>query len=190
MTRLNRTVRRAVERRLDKAGPKKPPLRTRVLQALGIVVGVPGVLAASLALLPRVNVTVSDPVDPDDPFSAAATITNTGYIPLDAVWPAIGIGQISTVPNDKPVSNVKWDYLPCYRRSQWKPRYLALDDKFTFALNDVWQLETKGSLSYADIAVAVDYEIPVLHWHRRKLFPIVAHRQTNGRLYWYPKPFE
>jgi hypothetical protein len=61
-----------------------------------------------------------------------------------------------------------------------------LDDKFTFALNDV--LDTHpGQLESAAIDVTVEYEIPIIHWKREKMFPMVAHRQTNGRFYWYAR---
>jgi hypothetical protein len=158
-----------------------------VVKVAIFAIGIPGVLAALFALLPRVTVAVTDPVDPDDPYSSSVTVTNTGYIPLDSVWPAIGLGEITTVGGPPPHTNMKWDYLPCRRRRQWKPRNLAIDDRFTFALNDVYELENKGTFQSADIAVIVDYELPLIHLARRKFFPIVSRKQTNGKFYWYAK---
>lgn len=67
-TRINRTIRRALERQVQKIEATKPPRRNKVLRLLAFVRGTPGVLAAFLALLPRVTVTASDPPDPANPF--------------------------------------------------------------------------------------------------------------------------
>jgi UDP-glucose 4-epimerase len=49
---------------------------------------------------------------------------------------------------------------------------LGLDDKFTFALNDV--LHTHPSnLEFAAIAVEAEYEIPAIHWKKEKMAILV-----------------
>jgi len=63
---------------------------------------------------------------------------------------------------------------------------MGLDDTFTIALNEVTQVR-REDLEYADIAIVVDYEVPVIHLKREKVFPLIAHRQTDGKFYWYRK---
>jgi len=167
--------------------PPRPSLGKKVGSVLLFLIGVPGILAAILTLLPRVTVTVSDPVDPDNPFSASATVTNTGYIPLESVMPYVGLGGIRTTGGPPEEKGFKPIYIPKFRRKDWPVRDLGLDDKFTFSLNEIWSAQ---SLESADVGVWVDYEVPVLHWKREKLFPIVARKQTNGKLYWYAKTKE
>jgi hypothetical protein len=188
--RLNRTIRRAVERQLEETASKQSPLRGRIVKILVFVIGIPGVLAALLTLLPRVTPTVSDPVDPDDPFSASVTITNTGLIPLREVDPGIGLGEFITKGGSPHDPNFKPLYWPHYHNISWGIHDLGLDQKFTFALNDVWETQEKGGLDYADIAITVDYRIPVLRWKQEKIFPMIARKQTNGRFYWYAKPLD
>jgi hypothetical protein len=146
-----------------------------------------GGFAALLTLVPRVTVVVSDPVNPTDPFSASATVTNTGLIPLDSVTPEVSINFIQTkgvpaVPDDE-----ESHYGPRIHRNVWRGQDLGLDDKFTIALNDLYRNVPPAELQAADIMIWVEYEIPVVHWKRDKGFPLVAHRQTNGKFYWYSK---
>ncbi len=159
------------------------------MKILAFVIGIPGVLAALLALLPRVTPTLSEPVDPDNPFSSSVTITNTGYIPLNNVMPVMSGGQIVTKGK---LPDLNW--IPTYetrvQKAEWVPRDMAIDDRFTFALNDLWDTKERGGLEYADLAVIIQYEVPVIHLKREKIFPFVTHRQTNGRLYWYSKLVE
>ena len=168
-----------------KVAEKKKPR----ISIIGVLLGVATLLgapAAVVTLLPRVTATISDPADPDLPFSSSVTITNTGYIPLDSVSPFMGLGQIGgehAPPEDK---NLHPNYHPYFRRAQWPIQNLGLDDKFTFAINDVFDTAS-GRISYADIAVVIDYEIPVIHLKREKVFPMEAHKQRNGKFYWYSK---
>jgi hypothetical protein len=129
---------------------------------------------------------VSDPVNLENPFSASVTITNAGYIPLDTVEVTVGIGEICPIGNPCPERDFPdsvRQYATRIRRKQWAPHDMAIDDRFTIALNDVYD----SIAQYADIAVIVQYEIPYLHWKREKTFPLATHRQSNGKLYWYWK---
>ena len=147
-----------------------------------------GGLAAAVTFLPRLTPTVSDPSDADNPFSSSVTITNTGYLPLDSVEATVGIGDICPKDYPLPCPDAQFpdpvrDYPSGMRRNEWGPHDMAMDDRFTFALNDVY-----GSVPrYADIAVIVQYEIPWIHWKREKTFPLFTRKQTNGKLYWYWK---
>lgn len=127
-----------------------------------------GGVAAALTLLPRVTATVSDPQDPNDPFSASVTITNTGYIPLDYVYASVGVGQI-VVHGAQIDHTTKFSYWPHESRKEWTRHTLGLDDKFTVAMNEVWSTRD-GGLDYADIAIVIDYELPIIHLQREKIF--------------------
>ena len=63
-----------------------------------LLITLPGLMAAALALLPRVSVVPSDPIDVSNPFNATFTITNTNFIPLRQVNISLGLGQISLAP--------------------------------------------------------------------------------------------
>jgi hypothetical protein len=187
-TRLNRTVRRALERRLEKIEPKKRPLRQRIAGWLLFLIGIPGIVAALLTFLPRVSVNISDPVDLDNTFSALVTVTNTGNIPLKDVLVTMGIGVICTQgASNCPVPEFpdpRREYPSRYRRSQILPRDLKIDDHFTIALDDITYAKEKGGLEYADIAVIVSYKLPYIFLSKEKTFPLYTRKASNGKLYW------
>jgi len=171
------------KRKAEKTKRRISPLAL-ILAAATLIGGI----AALLALLPRVTVNVSDPVDSGNPFSASATITNTGYIPLLATTPSIAINLILPqsgvgvrgAPGGPP-------YASRLRTPEWIPRDLGLDDKFTIALNEFDVPIYPKELYYADVAIVVEYRLPIIHLKREKLFPLIARKQTNGRFYWYSK---
>jgi hypothetical protein len=181
----NRAAKLAKQQELERMERK-----TKIRQLpLSIILGVAtlvGGLVAIVTLFPRLTVNVSDPVNPDDPFSSSIVITNTGYIPLDTVHPCIGIGTIGYNGAIDPwTPNRKVTYLTCISKEYWTNN-LGIDQKITIAVNEFLQI--KAPMDFAHIAVLVDYEIPIIHVKRDKVFPISAKRQTNGKLYWYSMP--
>jgi hypothetical protein len=187
-TRLNRTIRRAIERRLQKIVPKRSVLRGRTVKVLAFVIGVPGILAALLTFLPRVTVTISDPVDLGNTFSALVTVANTGNIPLKAVGLSMGVGKICTqgapdctVP-DFPSS--QREYPSRFHRIQMQARDLKIDEHFTIALDDIFRAKDKDGLAYADIAIVVNYELPYIFLSQERTFPLYTRMASNGKLYW------
>lgn len=160
------------------------------LKILAFIIGVPGILAALLTLLPRLTPTVSDPVDPDNVFSASVIITNTGSVKLKSVEAWIGFAVICGIHAPCPEADspdASRDYPKRAQRAQWLPRDMEVDDRFTISLNDVFGETEPGGIQYADIAVSIDYELPIIHWKRKKTFPLFTRRATNGKLYWYWK---
>jgi hypothetical protein len=189
-TRLNRTVRRTLDRRLRDRDmdPKAPRLRRRIAGILAFAIGIPGIVAALLSLFPRVSVAVSAPVDPDNAMSALATVTNTGFIPLDSVELWVGIGNFCTqkAPCSAPAfPSPMRDYRSRMKRRQWlsHPR-MEVDEQFTFPLDDIMRAEDPGGLVYADLAIIVVYKVPYIHIVQEKTFPLYTRKATSGKLYW------
>jgi len=154
------------------------------------VIGIPGILAALVTLLPRVSVSIGDPPDLDNAFSALATVTNSGYIPLDSVGVLTGVGEVCTrgspcYGSALAFPNPMRDYVTRFKTLGLVPeRYMALDDHFTFALDDIMYARDKGGLAYADIAIVIQYRVPYLPWTREKTFPLYTRKASNGKLYW------
>jgi hypothetical protein len=147
-----------------------------------------GFIVAVVNLLPRLTANVSDPVDPDNPFSASVTITNTGYVPLSSVNLYYGLGQM-TFGNPAMPSHLQRDEsmkgYPLFESTKWHPSDLGLDDKFTVGLNDVWGKQPY--LLSGDMTIVIQYRIPIIRWKREKTFLFTAEKQTNGHFYWYAK---
>jgi hypothetical protein len=159
-------------------------IAVKIVSPVGTIVGV---LAALLAFWPRVTASISDPVNVDDPFSSSVTVTNAGFISLEDVSATVAVRSIQgngSVPflSLLGTSNYKTRMQNCH----WAPHNFEMDDKFTFALNDVANPPKQGFGS-ADIGIVVDYTIPIpiLHIKREKIFPFVTKKQSNSNFYWY-----
>lgn len=185
-SRLNRTIKRILQRRLEDTKATRRPLLQRIVRIATLVVGVPSVVAAILTLLPRLSATMSDPVDPDNPFSSSITILNTGFIPLPNTRLSICVKRFTTVGAVK--QNVTSDYTrwPCFQNAKWGSHYMGLDDKFTVTMSDFIGIDPSTSLNEATFFLKVTYDMPIIEsWERDKLYGFTAYRQTNGRFYWY-----
>lgn len=191
MSRRGRTPTRA-QRRREKAKKKKPPISLLAL-ILGIATLTGGVGAAA-TFLPRVTPSISDPVDPKNAFSSSITLTNTGYLPLHAVGVSIGLrfvcggpgvqGKPCPDPNTATLRTL--DYETRLESRLWPRRDMSIDDRFTVTLGEILGPWPHDILA-ADLAVIVSYTIPIIHWQREKTFPVAAHKQSDGRIYWYWK---
>jgi hypothetical protein len=182
------------EKLLMPAKPKSPKLKPRdtrqhpsivgALLGLATLVGVP---AAVVAFWPRVTVTASDPVDPTQPFSSSMTITN-GLLPLDSVYPSIAVGDVGFMMNGKAIHIKSTNPYGAVLGHDWPQRDMGIDEKVTFALNDLplppFYADQKELID-AKIAVVVNYKLPIVHVKLQKRFYFFARRQTNGNFYWY-----
>jgi hypothetical protein len=179
-------------RKLPRPKPKKEkkkkekwsfPIVAVVLGMATILGGVPAVAT----FWPRISVTISDPVDLDNAFSALVTVSNTGNIPLDSVSMQMGVGDICTqfAPCTAPdFPDPRRDYITRFNRKQLLPHGLMkIDEHFTVALDDIAGAE-EGKLVYADIAVIVKYKIPFIYFPLEKTYPLYTRRASNGKIYW------
>ncbi len=81
-TRLQRTVRRAIERQLAKEQQKKKPNSGRWLKVVLFLLGIPGIYIGTLNLLPKIAISALSSLNPSDPFATPFEISNVGYIDL------------------------------------------------------------------------------------------------------------
>jgi hypothetical protein len=104
-----------------------------------IYVSAIAVVLTFTVLIPRLTPTVSDPKDPERPFSASVTITNSGLLPLNHVSASIAVREIRG-NGSVPFVNFerRSDYSSQVGNTQWFPHRLWPDDRFTVALNEVF----------------------------------------------------
>jgi hypothetical protein len=172
---------------------KKAAEKNRRPSLTGIVLGIITILGgilAPLAYLPRPSVSVSEPVDADNPLSSAFTVTNGNIIPLWDVRLGIAPGDMGigrkTLEGDRPLSDDSgFLFMP-----KWEHHYLRMDEQFTITPSDLLNIQPPTSLTRADLAIIVQYYPWFLPIQRSRAFRFEAHRQTNGHFYWYPTPLK
>jgi hypothetical protein len=176
-------------------GTKKPVVR--LLEWTLAICTLLGGLAATVTFLPRITITPSDPVDPDNLFSVSFTVTNASFIPitLNDADVRVVLGQIlaEPLPFNPPK---KFDVGPGgITRPEWSGHSLRMDERFTVTLQGMFGMAKEppyvpAKLSGADLAIAVTYKPWLFPWQRETVFRFTTHRQSNGGLYWYSNPLE
>lgn len=174
---------------------KKP--RVRLLEwTLGICTLLGG-LAAAITFLPRVTITSTDPVDPENPFSVSFTVTNASFIPvpLNDVSLRVFVGQILAEPLPfNPPKKFVWGS-GGFTRTEWSGHRLQMDERFTITLQGMFGMGKTppyipAKLSGADIAMIVKYKPWFIPIEQESGFRFVTHRQSNGLIYWYSTPLD
>lgn len=145
-------------------------------------------LLGLLSFVPRISVSASEPVDIDNPFSSAFIVTNGNIFPLSDL-------RIGVAPVRMPV-NGGWlvgdelleNRLGFFFNSKWEHHTLRMDEQYSVTPSDIFNLA--GPFQGADLAIVVRYKLWFFPISQSKAFRFQAHRQTNGRYYWYPTPLK
>jgi hypothetical protein len=191
-TRLSRTIRRAVERQLEKTESKKPPRRNRLVKFLVFLIGVPSLLAGVLFFVPHVSVTPTDPTDQTQPFSSSFTIANATIIPLHDVSAGIhpveikGGGLYFNEGDRPPIESYPDMFV--ITMPNWSHHNLTMDEKFTITTEPVLGMGQGATLAGADIAIVVRYHVWKIPIERQQVFRFVTHRYRNGIYSWFSHP--
>ena len=143
-------------------------------------------LLAYVVLIPRPIGTIdANPPDPNNPLSSPINITNSGLLPLHDVVVSIGLGEISG-NGTAPTVNLQGqpNYKSRIQHRNWVPREMGPDDHFTLAFDQFMNFPS-SALGRADLAIVIDYDLPIIHIRRTKIFPYYTRKLTNGGFAWY-----
>jgi len=143
-------------------------------------------LLGLLSFLPRPSVSASEPVDIENPFSSAFTVTNGNIFPLSDL--RVGLAPVRMPINGGRVVNDELleSRLGFIFNSKWEHHTLRMDEQYSVTPSDIFNL--LGPFQGADLAIVVQYKFWFLPISQSKAFRFQAHRQTNGHYYWYPTP--
>lgn len=140
-------------------------------------------LTAFVTLLPRLDVSIANPVAANDPFSSQVTITNSGYMPLNDVSVAIGVGEISTKQETADSVHPLTTNWASQLRGDWPKEDLSAGKKLTVPINDV-VTTSSNNVTYAEIGIIVHYHWPLIPVEGEFVSRYIAKKQTNGQYYW------
>src|ERR1700716_1025305 len=132
------------KRRPPTALPKKPRRMFLIIGKLFAAVLVFCSLLALLVFWPRVVVESDSPFDPASPHPIAFKITNTGFVALRDIQPALGIcalwfGEPKNLPDRCAGSLGDRFAMP-----QWRANWLNRDETLKIRLDDLIQPERGG----------------------------------------------
>lgn len=82
-TRLQRTIRRAVDRRLEEEKERQQSPRAKLVSKIAAaLIGIPSIVAAILSLLPRLSISPQPPLILSNAFSAPFIVSNDSFFSL------------------------------------------------------------------------------------------------------------
>jgi hypothetical protein len=190
-TRLSRTVRREIERRLKKEREDREPSRVRLLlKAVVFAIGIPSIIGGILSLLPRLSVVPQDSLDLHDPFQAPFVISNDGLVTLYnlqvlcspryvQVIAGNGNGDMSlnTHGNEE-------DETGGMTNSEFVAAKLLPGNKMTFPCHMVHIAEV-DRFGRAEIAFVVAYRLFGIPLTRHHVNHFSLIRDTSGHFHWF-----
>jgi hypothetical protein len=165
-----------------------------------------GSLVAAVALLPRITVDISTPVDPGKAFSSTFSVLNTSVIPLNAVNFFVGICRVDmnvnrpfdprlpralTIRGDN--AKFRAGSAGCtgpngaaFHERNWIDQKLAPDGRFSASLSRVFvwmtppQVREAITVTAADITVVVQFQPWIIPWRREFEFRFATQRVSDG----------
>jgi len=136
---------------------------------------------------PRLIVEAVGQIDPLRPFPITFKITNTGFIPLESVQPAIGLCDFWT-GSPKNLPDQCNGPLGSYQMRQWFVSTLARDETTEVRLDDLFNIIPPAQFGAADISIKVAFNpwIVPIHWQRE--FRFQTRPERDGKLSWIARP--
>jgi hypothetical protein len=156
-----------------------------VITAVGGAVGVGATFLAYVVLIPQLSVTATNPVAPNDPFSSTITIVHNRFYPLVNVTYGLSLGRVDFAGGG--VFMGEKQYATALYPMWQKPQVLDDEHPIQFPANSIY-FGNKEDLKHADVAILVDYDLPLIHWHTSKFYPFEVTRQRDGNFDWYSHP--
>jgi hypothetical protein len=182
--------------RQKKAAPPLPrtplPPKERMEPLFNWLKGAVGLLLALIIFWPRPTVDLVQPTDPQNPYSASFTITNSTFVaPLDDVTIGVGICQSVTEPSQFDYGHhCDTDNLTMFTEKEWSDQHLSADQKLGVSFGQVIQLAGGAKLSGGDLAAIVKYHWWFVPYEFTKTFRFVTKKQADGTLHWFSRPVD
>jgi hypothetical protein len=144
-----------------------------VAVALGIVTGY-------LALVPKVSVVQTLPLNPIDPFSTPFIVSNEGPFGINGIEIVCHLKYVESEHAHFNDFNV-WAY---GLNQQLDP---GQRDSADCIFSDVFGLPHGDIVTTADITMKARFRPDFLPWKQNRYFRFVAQKGSDGHLYWFPK---
>jgi hypothetical protein len=151
------------------------------------------VLLAYLALIPRISISLGDPVDPDNPFSSRFTVKNDGLMPLNDVFIGIhpqlivkGTAKVGAPPRKEGDGKDVFTFTT----PQWQHLHLGMDEVFTIQISTVLgpigglRFPQEGEFTKGDISIIVRYKPWIFPFRQVREFRVELRKESNGKDYW------
>ena len=145
---------------------------------------------------PRLTVEAGAPFDPSKGDPLAFTISNTGFMELRDVEPAVGLCGIGA----SPIPPCNGPLTTKMSRTNWRVKFFEIDEKYTIRVDASGPQSTDGLFYFPpgqivsnmeiEISIVVSYQPWILPIRRTKEFRFGTRQERNGTLSWVARPLE
>jgi hypothetical protein len=202
-SRIARTVRRAIDRQLEKkeeeAQRRKNPFYKRLFGIIVFVLGVPGLIVGILSLFPRLSVVAQDPLDDHNPFLAPFVISNDGILSLYDLQAFCFPVYVQLIGVDGKGGQIVLRPTPGYHEEDMSTgmtsdsfvaKKLSPASKMTFPCNMILLSDFRTNLAVgrADISYVVTYQTFGISLTRHHVNHFSLSRDVNGHAHWLEEP--
>ncbi len=186
-TRLQRTVRRAIERQLAKEREKKKPSYGRWLKVALFLLGIPGLYIGALNLLPKIAVSPLSSLNPSDPFGTPFEISNIGYTNLNDVKflcsykdveESYGSKILTPGTDEETTGGFTTNSLAAERLDRGRKATIMCPFPFKFP----------GPIIKADILLVVSFRPEWLGWKKYHVRRFTLAKDAAGQFHWFEQP--
>ena len=161
-------------------GSKPFPNLVTFLSIVGTLVGI------LIVFWPRVTVeSEKSSIDPLNPYAIPFVITNTGFLPLTNVQPAVGVCESGEPQALEDLCKGSLQKRLAFKG--WFIKKMRMDDKYTMRLDDGLKFEKFGG---ANISIVITYQPWFLWFSMEKEFRFFTRLEEDGTISWINRPID
>jgi len=180
------------KRKKDKK-PKPQPQKTKenllrpakqMLEVVLIVLAIVGFGITVLTVFPRISVSNLEAIDVLDPFSTPFLISNDGYLPLYNVEFLVAIRRLERIGGGGITGTD--DFQSKFTTPDFSAPIFRPTEKFSLYAGRI--VKAHNSVSFADIAIVIEFRPMLWPFRRSSQFRFVTQKGADGKLYWMARP--
>jgi hypothetical protein len=181
-------AKKQVQQPLPPAPRKSFPALAKIGAGILGLCTIVGTLVGLVVLLPRMTVDSDKLVDPLNAPPITFTLTNTGYIPLTNVRPAMGLCDFVIGPPRDIDDRCDGSLSSGFQLTKWFTKRLSMDEKHTIRLDDLFDLSPPTQFGGANISIKISYEPWFLWFRMEKEFRFMTRMEKDGKFSWVNRP--
>ena len=177
----------AVLEKQTESGLRQPKKRHLATLGKGIVLLLTwlgfslGVVTGYLALVPKVTVVETDPLNPEDIFTSQFIISNDGPLGINSIDISCNIGNVA-FERDIHIGQTRLSSTEAYKTKMFVGERGAMPCPLTSVIN------LDASVRSADIYMVLKFRPDYTWWHIVRIFRFITIMDSKGKLHWLPEP--
>ena len=155
-------------------------------QVIGYAAAILGLITGYVALIPRISVSQSQPLDVNDPFSTPFIVSNDGPLPLMNVKFSCAIRDLVDTKGDRATVGDQKGLGPEITAPQLVSDEISPGERSTIPCASPFRFPTP--LASGDVSIVVRFRIGYTFLPSKRISRFVTVKAADGHLYWYPQP--